>query len=99
MDHQIDGTSLVPKRSAKQRFRQQIFEAWQHCCAYCDAAADTLDHVKPRHKGGNTVASNLVPACRECNRSKGSEDWRQWFQVQPFHCAKRQARIDDWLAD
>jgi 5-methylcytosine-specific restriction endonuclease McrA len=99
VDHQIDGTSLVPKRSAKQRFRQQIFEAWQHCCAYCDAAADTLDHVKPRHKGGNTVVSNLVPACRECNRSKGSEEWRKWFSVQSFHCAKRQARIDDWLAD
>ena len=99
MDHQIDGTSLVPKRSAKQRFRQQIFEAWQHCCAYCDAAADTLDHVKPRHKGGNTVVSNLVPACRTCNRSKGSENWHEWFITQSTWTAARAARIQDWLDD
>ena len=99
MDHQIDGTSLVPKRSAKQRFRQQIFEAWQHCCAYCDAAADTLDHVKPRHKGGNTVVSNLVPACCACNRSKGSENWHDWFSAQSTWTVARAARIQDWLDD
>jgi 5-methylcytosine-specific restriction endonuclease McrA len=99
VDHQIDGTSLVPKRSAKQQFRQQIFQAWQYCCAYCDAAADTLDHVKPRHKGGNTVVNNLVPACRECNRSKGSEHWRQWFKLQSSWTDERQSKIESWIED
>lgn len=99
MDHQIDGSSLIPKRSAKQRFRQQIFDAWQHCCAYCGVAADTLDHVKPRHKGGNTVTNNLVPACRECNRSKGSEDWHAWYATQPTWTVSRATKIQDWLDD
>ena len=97
MDHQIDGTNLVPKRSAKQKFRQQIFEAWNSECAYCGVQADTLDHVKPRHKGGNTVASNLVPACRKCNRSKGSENWMEWFSQQESWSLVRSTKIDKWL--
>ncbi|NBS68917.1 HNH endonuclease [bacterium] len=99
MDHQIDGSSLIPKRSAKQRFRQQIFDAWQHRCAYCGESADTLDHVKPRHKGGNTVTSNLVPACRECNRSKGSEDWYAWYAARPTWSAERASRIQRWISE
>ena len=99
MDHQIDGSSLVHKRNAKQQFRQQIFEAWNHTCAYCCALADTLDHVKPRHKGGATVANNLVPACKNCNRKKGSEDWRDWFNRQMFWSEDRALKIQDWLID
>lgn len=97
MDHAIDGTNLVPKRSAKQQFRERIFNAWNHCCAYCSAPADTLDHVKPRHKGGNTVTNNLVPACRECNRSKGSEDWLNWYMRQSTYNDLRISRIRAWL--
>ncbi|NBQ84360.1 MAG: HNH endonuclease, partial [Alphaproteobacteria bacterium] len=60
--------NLVSKRSAKHQFRRQIFEAWSDLCAYCEKPADTLDHVKPRHRGGATVVCNLVPACKNCNR-------------------------------
>ena len=99
MDHSIDGSNLIPKRHAKQQFRKQIFEAWGHECAYCGAPADTLDHVKPRHKGGATVACNLVPACRICNRKKGSEEWREWFSRQEYWSEERVLKIQDWLAD
>lgn len=30
-----------------------------------------FDHVVPEYHGGQTVASNLVLACRACNRRKG----------------------------
>lgn len=99
MDHCIDGSSLIPKRSAKQQFRQQIFEMWEHTCAYCGVPADTLDHVKPRHKGGATVTGNLVPACQGCNRRKGSEEWREWFSRQDSWTADRVLKIQDWLTD
>lgn len=98
MDHQIDGSNLVPKRTAKHKFRQQIFEAWSHICAYCGIEADTLDHVKPRHKGGSTIVSNLVPACRDCNRRKGSENWQEWFSRQHSWTVDRALKIQDWLA-
>jgi 5-methylcytosine-specific restriction endonuclease McrA len=97
VDHCIDGANLIPKRSAKHRFRQQIFEAWQHQCAYCGDAADTLDHVKPRHKGGATVTTNLVPACRPCNRKKGSEEWQQWFNQQDSYLLNRELAVLHWI--
>jgi 5-methylcytosine-specific restriction endonuclease McrA len=97
VDHCIDGANLIPKRSAKHRFRQQIFEAWEHQCAYCGDAADTLDHVKPRHKGGATVTTNLVPACRPCNRRKGSEEWRQWFNQQDSYLLNREIAVLRWI--
>jgi hypothetical protein len=97
VDHCIDGANLIPKRSAKHRFRQQIFEAWQHQCAYCGDAADTLDHVKPRHKGGATVTTNLVPACRPCNRKKGSEEWQQWFSQQDSYLLNRELAVLHWI--
>jgi 5-methylcytosine-specific restriction endonuclease McrA len=97
VDHCIDGTNLIPKRSAKHKFRQQIFEAWQHQCAYCGEPADTLDHVKPRHKGGATVTTNLVPACRPCNRRKGSEEWRDWFNRQDCYLLDREIAVLRWI--
>lgn len=97
MDHCIDGANLIPKRSAKLKFRQQIFEAWNHQCAYCGEAADTLDHVKPRHKGGATVTTNLVPACRPCNRRKGSEEWQQWFNQQDSYLLDRELAVLHWI--
>ena len=93
MDHLIDGSRLVSKRNAKHTFRQQIFEAWNCICAYCGVPADTLDHVKPRHRGGSTTAGNLVPACQKCNRSKGSEDWLSWFSRQETFTDQRAERI------
>lgn len=97
MDHCIDGANLIPKRSAKHKFRQQIFEAWEHQCAYCGDLADTLDHVKPRHKGGATVTTNLVPACRPCNRNKGSEEWQQWFNQQNSYLLDRELAVLHWI--
>lgn len=97
MDHCIDGANLIPKRSAKHKFRQQIFDAWEHQCAYCGDLADTLDHVKPRHKGGATVTTNLVPACRPCNRNKGSEEWQQWFNQQDFYLLDRKLAVLHWI--
>jgi 5-methylcytosine-specific restriction endonuclease McrA len=97
VDHCIDGANLVPKRSAKHKFRQEIFEAWQHQCAYCSEPADTLDHVRPRHKGGATVTANLVPACRICNRRKGSEEWREWFSRQDSYLLDRELAVLRWI--
>lgn len=41
-----------------------------YLCVYCKASYEEIDHFYPLSKGGSTLASNLVPACRSCNRSK-----------------------------
>jgi 5-methylcytosine-specific restriction endonuclease McrA len=40
-------------------------------CAYCGAAATTVDHVTPRSRGGRNSWLNTVAACGDCNQRKG----------------------------
>lgn len=52
--------------------RQNVFRRDNHRCQYCLSARDlTLDHVRPRSRGGNTSWDNLVTACKKCNSRKG----------------------------
>jgi 5-methylcytosine-specific restriction endonuclease McrA len=50
-----------------------IKAAYQHQCAYCGKAAERLEmeHITPMAAGGSHTATNIVPACRPCNRHKG----------------------------
>jgi len=95
--HAIEGSELVPKKTSKNRFRKQIFEEWDHRCAYCDKPADTLDHVVPKSKGGMTVKSNLITACRICNGSKSDKPYKEWYRDQPFWDQARADAIEYWL--
>ena len=97
MEHRICETHLLSKRDAKRRFRDQIFNAWRGCCAYCGRqGASTLDHIKPRSRGGGTTTPNLAPACADCNRHKGSEEVFSWFRRQPQWTPDREADILLW---
>lgn len=51
-----------------------ILAAHDHRCAYCQTSELPLemDHVIPLSKGGPHCATNIVPACKPCNSSKGS---------------------------
>jgi len=51
---------------------QARIDYYAGCCYMCGAAADTIDHVKPLAAGGSNWPSNLRPACRSCNSSKGA---------------------------
>lgn len=42
-------------------------------CWMCRGAFEAVDHVKPLSKGGPHLLSNLRPACRSCNASKGGQ--------------------------
>jgi hypothetical protein len=97
MEHQIDGVELVSKKVTKQRFRASIFEAWHHRCAYCGKHATTIDHVKPKSKGGLTVPQNCVPACLSCNASKGYMSLWNWWTHQDSWCWHRAQQVYEWI--
>lgn len=42
----------------------------RHICQYCGKQGDTIDHVKPKSKGGKDHWENCVCACGVCNRKK-----------------------------
>lgn len=48
-------------------------------CVYCAGPFDTIDHVVPLTRGGDNMKSNLVPACRSCNSSKGQKLLSEWM--------------------
>ena len=41
----------------------------------------TIDHVRPKCKGGKDVTANVVPSCRRCNQEKGSRNWLDWMRA------------------
>jgi 5-methylcytosine-specific restriction endonuclease McrA len=43
-------------------------------CWYCGAKPEelTIDHAKPRSRGGKNTDENLVPACGYCNNLKAN---------------------------
>ena len=43
-------------------------------CVYCNSTGNLhADHMIPLSRGGTNFASNMVPACGSCNRSKGAK--------------------------
>lgn len=56
--------------------RKNIFLRDNFRCQYCGEdltlTTGTIDHVHPRSEGGRTEWENVVAACINCNRKKGS---------------------------
>lgn len=60
----------------KVRFnRTGVFRRDQYVCQYCSVALTparlTIDHIKPRVRGGENSWRNCVTACQPCNNKKG----------------------------
>jgi len=51
--------------------RRAVFGRDRGSCQYCGRAAENLDHVLPRSRGGAHTWENVVAACRSCNARKG----------------------------
>ena len=62
----------VPYRRAVPLSRRTVFGRDRGECQYCGAAADSLDHVIPRSRGGGHTWDNVVACCRRCNSRKGN---------------------------
>jgi 5-methylcytosine-specific restriction endonuclease McrA len=60
----------VPFRHRAPLNRRGVFARDGHRCQYCGAAADSIDHVVPRSRGGLHTWENVVAACRGCNVRK-----------------------------
>lgn len=61
----------VPYRREVPLTRRAVLDRDAHGCAYCPGKADTIDHVRPRSRGGQHVWTNVVAACARCNHRKG----------------------------
>lgn len=71
------GEPRVPARkrlpAVTQSRRELIFERDDHRCVNCavdDRDLLTLDHIRPKSKGGSNQMDNLQTLCRDCNGLK-----------------------------
>lgn len=66
-------SSYVRRPSAPRRLtRREVFARDGQLCQYCGRAGKdlTLDHIVPRHRGGQNTWDNVVAACVPCNHRK-----------------------------
>jgi len=50
-------------------------------CAFCGSKnTSRMDHLVPVFKLGDFIRSNVVPACQECDDSKGQKDYQDWMR-------------------
>ena len=70
-----------PAGARMKRIRNRLVLKQAGLCAYCEKplVTVTLDHVKPRSKGGSDDESNLVAACAPCNHAKGDLDVEEFI--------------------
>jgi 5-methylcytosine-specific restriction endonuclease McrA len=60
----------VPYRNRVPLSRRAVFARDGHKCQYCNKAAENIDHVMPRSRGGPHAWDNVVASCRSCNARK-----------------------------
>lgn len=71
-----DSMALKPYRATAhwKKIRLQVLRRDAYTCAYCGDAANEVDHVIAKVRGGEDVLHNLVAACRACNLRKRDKD-------------------------
>jgi 5-methylcytosine-specific restriction endonuclease McrA len=67
----LNGYVRVPYERTIPVSRRAVFGRDGHRCQYCGAAAESLDHILPRSRGGQHTWDNVVACCRRCNMHKG----------------------------
>lgn len=60
----------VPYRARATLSRRAVFARDAGACQYCGKAAENIDHVLPRSRGGAHTWENVVASCRPCNARK-----------------------------
>lgn len=73
-------SSYVRRPIQPQRLtRRDVFMRDDNMCQYCGKPSRelTLDHVLPRHRGGQNTWDNVVAACVRCNHRKAGRTPRE----------------------
>ena len=86
---------LCPKLR-NRRWRKSLHEFTSNSCIYCGKNSESIDHVKPRSRGGLSTTDNCVPACLSCNGSKTDNDAFEWYRKQRFYDPRRSMAIRAW---
>jgi 5-methylcytosine-specific restriction endonuclease McrA len=70
-------------RPRVQLTKREVLRRDSYTCQYCGqhGTSLTIDHIIPRHLGGQHTWENLVAACPACNHRKGGRTLEQTHMV------------------
>lgn len=73
-----------PPRLTLVEWKQRL-EDFEHCCAYCGEVFDKqrqpeIEHLIPLSRGGVHRVENVVPACGDCNKKKGTMTYEEFIE-------------------
>jgi len=86
---------------------EQIQKDFGYKCAYCGMSGEEhylkynelmhQEHFIPLTKGGGYTLSNIIPACKSCNPSKGNKDFFEWYPKYKHYDKNREQFILEYL--
>lgn len=85
----------VPYKKKIPVTNKGVLKRDNHTCGYCGKKATTIDHIRPRSKGGKHTWLNVVAACVKCNSKKSDIQLSElgWtLNIKPF-----EPEGDSWL--
>ena len=95
-DYYLHNLITMTSSESKRLWRRAIKEHFNCQCGYCGEIYDlqnlTIDHVRPKCRGGKDVTTNVVPSCKRWNQEKGSKDWLDWMRA-TFGVTNREQKI------
>ena len=95
-DYYLHNLITMTSSESKRLWRRAIKEHFNCQCVYCGGTYElqqlTIDHVRPKCKGGRDETANVVASCRRCNQEKGSQNWLDWMR-QTFGVTEREQTI------
>lgn len=66
-------------------------------CCYCGRILPLQqEHVIPVVMNGGYTLNNILCACGECNTSKGSKNFYEWYSTYKFYSKERLDKIKTW---
>ena len=89
---------FCPKTNNKN-WKDSLHKLTNYKCIYCGKSAQSIDHIQPRSKGGESVTSNCVPCCLTCNGMKSDSEVLNWYRMQNFYDPRRSMAIRAWIND
>jgi hypothetical protein len=82
-----DGTlaKVILRKSARvvdSLVQWRVFKRDGYACRYCgnDNVPLSVDHLVVWEDGGPTIETNLVAACKKCNKVRGNLSYAEWLR-------------------
>ena len=67
-------------------------------CSYCGKEKLLVqEHFIALSKGGEYTHKNIIPACKNCNSSKGPKDFLTWYPKYRYYSKDRELKIIEYI--